>query len=342
MLEAVGRVVDSERFLDGPFVADFESRFARWLDTPQAVAVDNGTDAIELALRALRIGPGDEVIVPAMTFVATIEAVIHAGATPVLADVEEATGAIDAEAAAATCGPRTAAVIAVHLYGSMADLPALRRLCRERGLALVEDAAQAHGATLDGRTAGTWGDAGCFSFYPSKNLGAFGDGGAVVTPHADVAERVRGLREHGGRGAHAMPGRTSRMDEIQAAALGVMLEAIDGWTDARRAAADRYRKTLETRLTCLAARGEAVYHLFGVLVPRRDDVAAALARAGVATGVHYARALHEWPAYEGLARPGSLPCAERLGREELSLPMFPGLRDDEIDHVTSVLLREAG
>jgi dTDP-4-amino-4,6-dideoxygalactose transaminase len=334
---AFRRVVRTSAYTLGAEVEAFEAEFAAACAGPHAVGVASGTAALGLALRAAGVQPGDEVIVPAHTFIASALGVEHAGATPVLADVEADTGLLDPAAAAAAITRRTAAILGVHLYGQTCDAERLAALARAHGLLFVEDAAQAHGATWDGRPAGTLGDVGCFSFYPSKNLGALGDGGAVVTADAGIAERVRMLRNLGQRakGEHELLGENLRLHGLQAALLRVKLPHLAGWNAARRAHAARYREVLPAAMRVVAERAASpsVHHLLAVRVAERDAVAAALREQGVGTGVHYHPALHEQPPFRAPERAPELPNATAWAAEQLSLPMFAELEPDEIDRV---------
>jgi dTDP-3-amino-3,4,6-trideoxy-alpha-D-glucose transaminase len=332
---AFDRVLRRSAFILGEEVSGFEAAWAGACATAHCVGVASGTAALTLLLRAAGIGHGDEVVVPAHTYIASALGVIHAGATPVLCDVEDGTGLIDVDAAAAAVTQRTAAILAVHLYGQVCAMPALERLARRHGLALFEDAAQAHGATWEGRPAGSLGDAAAFSFYPSKNLGALGDGGAICTDDAALAERVRRLRHFGQRrkGEHVELGLNERLDGLQAALLSVKLARLDYGNRTRRRHAATYRERLTGHVRLLDERTESpcVYHLFPVRVPLRHVVLEQLRSAGVGTGVHYSPALHWQPALRGrVAVPYDLARAEAWAAEELSLPMSPALRDDEI------------
>ena len=333
---AFDRVMRRSAFILGEEVSRFESQWAEACATTYCVGVASGTAALTLLLRAAGIGQGDEVIVPAHTYIASALAVIDAGATPVLCDVEDGNGLIDADAAAAAVTSRTSAILAVHLYGQVCAIPALERLARRHSLALFEDAAQAHGATWAGRPAGSLGDAAAFSFYPSKNLGALGDGGAICTDDAAIAERARRLRHLGQRrkGEHVELGVNARLDGLQAALLSVKLSRLRDGNQARRRHAATYRERLAGHVRLLGERtaSPCVYHLFPVRVPRRDVVVEELHSAGVGTGVHYSPALHWQPALQGrVVAPYHLPRAEAWAAEELSLPMSPALRDDEIE-----------
>jgi dTDP-4-amino-4,6-dideoxygalactose transaminase len=336
---AVAEVFRRARFVLGPEVEAFESELAAYLGGGHVVGCGSGTDALVLALRALDIGAGDEVIVPAFTFAATAEAVVLVGASPVFADIEPDTFAIDARSAATLIGPRTRAIIPVHLYGQCARMAPLRDLAARSSLRIVEDAAQAAGARLGDQGAGTLGDVAAFSFYPTKNLGGSGDGGAVTTADPRLAERLRRLRVHGRRDEiHESIGLNSRLDELQAAVLRVKLRHLDGWNDRRRANAARYRAAIGPGITAPAELegGHHVYHQFTVRTPRRADLVARLDAAGIASAVYYPRALHEQPAYARWAR-GSLPEAESAAAEVLSVPVHPWLSEAEIERVAAAL-----
>ena len=329
---ALRRVVQRGRFVLAEEVRAFESEFAAHCGFAHAVGVATGTDAIELALRALHIGPRDEVVTQANSCVPTIAAIVRAGAVPVLCDAD-ATGAMDPASAALAITPATRALVPVHLYGHCADMSALCALARERELAVIEDCAHALGATLDGRAAGSFGTLACFSFYPTKQLAALGDAGAVTTADAGLAERVRALRSYGDR----EPGVNSRMDELQAAILRGRVAALDSERERREALARRYDEALTggpaAPLPRHGGRRHA-QHLYVVEVARRDDFRAALTDAGIATGVHYSPALHEQPAWRRLVRtPAPLPVAERLADRVVSLPLFAELRDIEQEAV---------
>ena len=339
------RVLRSGRYILGPEVEAFERELARRVGTRHAIGVASGTDAIMLTLVASGISAGDEVITVSHTASPTVGAIVAAGAAPVLVDVDPATMTMDPDAAAAAIGPRTAAIMPVHLYGAPADLRSLRALARRHKLLIVEDAAQAYGARYQGRRIGTLGDAACLSFYPTKNLGALGDGGAVVTDDARLAERIRRLRMHGERRRYVseVPGYNSRLDELQAAILRAKLPLVPGWVRERRRLATRYRRGLgrdeRIRLQDVPAGGEHAYHLFVVRLGGRDRVRDALARRGVQTLVHYPVPVHLQPAYRGLGlRRGSLPVSESAARTVLSLPLFPELGGRQVDRVIERLL----
>ena len=343
---AFDRVVRNSAFILGDEVSRFEAAWAAACGTAQCVGVASGTAALALMLRAAGIGHGDEVIVPAHTYIASALGVIHAGAVPVLCDVEEWTGLLDADAAAAAVTSRTAAVLAVHLYGQVGDMSALGQLARRHGLALLEDAAQAHGATSHGRPAGSLGDGAAFSFYPSKNLGALGDGGAICTDDAALADRARRLRDLGQRrkGEHVELGVNERLDGLQAALLSVKLHYLEGGNEARRRHAAAYRASLAGYVDLLDERAASscVYHLFPVRVAARDAVARELRAAGISTGVHYSPALNHQPALQGhVAAPNPVPRAEAWAARELSLPMSPALTDAEIERAARACLAAA-
>jgi dTDP-3-amino-3,4,6-trideoxy-alpha-D-glucose transaminase len=336
------RLLETSAYTLGAEVEGFEDEFAGYCEADHCVGVASGTAALSLALAAAGIGPGDEVIVPAHTFIASALGAVHAGATPVLVDVDPVTGLLDPAAAAAAVGPRTAAIIAVHLYGQMCEMDELGALASTEGLFLLEDAAQAHGARYRGRRAGSFGDAAAFSFYPSKNLGALGDGGAVCTGDANLAQGVRRLRNLGQRakGEHLEIGFNERLDGLQAALLRVKLRHLDGWNAARRAHAAHYRALLGDSVTLLAERPEAecVYHLMPARVDDRDAVAAELQERGIQTGIHYAPAMHGHPALlHDATTSGDLCHAEAWAAQELSLPMHPDLTVAEVQTVAAAI-----
>ncbi len=324
-------------YIGGAAVTSFEREWASYCGTRHAVGVASGTDALQLTLTALGIGARDEVVVPANTFIATAAAVVRAGATPHFADVSEDSLLMTPRTLTEAITPRTRAVIVVHLFGQVPDMAGLQAVADDHGIAVIEDAAQAHGAEWGGRRAGSFGEAACFSFYPGKNLGAFGDAGAVVTSRADLADQVRTLANHGrSRGAahyeHERVGTNSRLDALQAIVLSAKLARLDAWTDRRIALASRYRALLRStdlRLTGTAPSARHVYHLFVVRVAARDSVRAGLACRGIETGVHYPVPCHLQPPLRRFAH-GPLPVAEQAGRELLSLPMFPHLTEDQV------------
>jgi dTDP-4-amino-4,6-dideoxygalactose transaminase len=336
--EAFARVIDTSGFILGAEVDAFEREFASYCSTKHCVGVGSGTAALSLALSAAGVSAGDEVVVPAHTFIASALAVIHVGAVPVLCDVDATTGLMDHFSVEAALSDRTAAILAVHLYGQPCDMDALRALAERRGLFLLEDAAQAHGALYKGRTAGSLGHAAAFSFYPSKNLGALGDGGAICTDDDELADRARQLRHLGQRrkGEHLSAGFNERLDGLQAAMLRVKLPHLDAANEARRHHAARYSEELPESARRLHEEPDRTcnFHLYPVRVANRDAVAAELSEHGVQTGVHYAPGLHDQPPVAAVARrPVPLDNATAWAAEELSLPMFPELSQAEIDHV---------
>jgi dTDP-3-amino-3,4,6-trideoxy-alpha-D-glucose transaminase len=342
LLDAVEGVARSAAFILGGEVEEFEAELAAYCDTSEAVGVASGTDALALSLRALGIGPGDEVVLPANTFIATAEAVTMAGATPRLVDVDPDSHVLTAAIVERAIGPRTACVIPVHLYGRTVDMDPLLEVARRAGLAVVEDACQAHGARYRGRRVGSLGDCGCFSFYPAKNLGAWGDGGAVVTSDPELARQVRLLRAHGEepRYHHHVPGFTSRLDAIHAAVLRVKLRRLDEWNAQRRRAAAHLTQALQGALvrTPAPATGGAdhVFHQYVVECGDRDGLREHLAARGVGTGIHYPVPIHLSGAYDGLGqRAGALPTAEGLAGRICSLPVFPSIGEEQIGWVAA-------
>jgi dTDP-4-amino-4,6-dideoxygalactose transaminase len=341
---ALLRVVASTKYVLGEELARFEEEFAAYCGTQYCVGVGSGTAAIQLALEALGITEGDEVIAPANTFIATVLPVLRLGAKPVLVDCDEETATLDVEQVSAASGPRTKAVLAVHLYGHPADVDPLLDVCARHGLALVEDACQAHGARHKGRRAGSLGTAAAFSFYPAKNLGALGDGGAVTTNDKELATQVRLLRDLGradDKHVHLDVGWNERLDTIQAAVLRVKLKHLDGWNSLRRGHAETYEQALSAtglRTPRAAPWAEHVWHLYVVRAPARDTLASALAADGIQTGMHYPIPLHLQPALAQLGYgPGDFPVTEAWANELLSLPMFPELEHEEIERVAAVI-----
>lgn len=343
---AVERVLRRGWFVLGEEGAAFEAEWAAYCGAGHAVGVGNGTDAIQLALRAAGIGPGDEVILPALTATFSALAVSMAGATPVLADVDPVRYTLDPGAFEAAIGPRTAAVMPVHLYGCPADMEPIAAIARQHHLLVLEDCAQAHGARYRGQRVGGLGDMAAFSFYPSKNLGAYGDGGAIVTGDAALAEKARMLRHGGQRRTyhHEILGTNSRLDELQAAILRAKLAHLDGWNDRRRALAARYSANLGSEDLTLPSVPGDVEHVFHLYVARcegreqRDRLRDHLSGAGAASAVHYPAPVHLQPAYAFLGHgPGSFPTAESACAEILSLPMFPQLEAAEVDQVSELI-----
>ena len=345
LTEVFQRLGAQGAFSLGEELRAFEDEFAAFCGAQHCVGVADGTVALELALRAMGVGPGDEVVTVPMTFIATLEAIAAAGATPVLADIDPATRCLDPEQLRAKVTERTKAVIPVHLYGRPAPMAAIREAAG--GARILEDAAQAHGARLDGTRTGALGDAAGFSFYPTKNLGALGDGGAVVTNDGDVADVVRSLRHHGSdpgdANVHVRRGGTHRLDNLQAAFLRIKLRGLDEDNAQRRAGADRYRELLDGLPLTVAPGdpdgGEQVHHLFVVEVEERDRVLAGLRERGIGAAIHYPTPAHLQPAWMDLSVDGGFPHAERLAETALSLPLFPGITDAELERV-AVALRE--
>jgi dTDP-3-amino-3,4,6-trideoxy-alpha-D-glucose transaminase len=338
---AVAGVLEGGRFVLGPAVERFEAEFARFCGVPHAVGVASGTDALTIALRAVGVGPGDEVVTAANTCVPTVAGIEASGAAAVLCDVDDSF-TLDPARLEEAITPRTRAIVPVHLYGQCADMDAVQAIAERHGLKIVEDAAQAHGAEHGRRRAGALGDAAAFSFYPTKNLGAVGDGGAVVTADPRVAERARRLRAYGERERNLSVerGMNSRLDELQAAILLAKLRHLDAANDARRAIARRYLDELAGYPVALPAErpgSRHVFHLFVVRAASRDRFRTVLSERGVETLVHYPRPVHRHPAYAGLAQNDSLTRAERFCDEVVSLPLYPELRDDEIFAVAAAV-----
>jgi dTDP-3-amino-3,4,6-trideoxy-alpha-D-glucose transaminase len=338
--DAVHEVIRSGIYIGGPLLAEFEAQFAEYCGAPHAVGVGNGLDALALALAGWNIGPGDEVILPAHTFIATALAVDRVGATPVLVDVEADTGLLDPTLLEAAITPHTRAVIPVHLYGQAADIKAIRQVIGARDIKILEDAAQAHGAFYGNRRCGALGDAAAFSFYPTKNLGALGDGGALLTADPATADAVRTIANYGSREKyrHEVAGRNSRLDPLQAAALAVKLDHLDAWNARRSQLALRYFLGLaDVRgldLPGVRAWAEPVWHVFPIrAVGVRDELQAFLAERGVGTNIHYPIPVHLQPCYAGRWQAGDYPVAEALGKSLLSLPLDPTHTDREIDFV---------
>jgi len=339
---AIQSVLDRTAYIMGPEVTAFEAAFAAYVGMAHAVGVGSGTDALRLALEGLGVGPGDEVITVPDTYIATCEAITHVGAEVRLVEVDPHTYNMDPARLEAALTPRTKALLPVHLYGQPADMDPILAVARRHNLWVIEDAAQAHGATYRGRKTGTFGDAACFSFYPGKNLGAYGDAGAVVTNDAALAERLRMLRNHGQqvKYEHLLVGYCHRLDNLQAAVLGVKLPHLDGWNAARRSRAaiyDEYLQNVPGIVTPVCApEHEHVYHLYVIRVTdgRRDALQAYLNAAGIGAGLHYPIPVHLQAAYAALGhQPGDFPISEQLAQQGLSLPMFPELTDAQVVHV---------
>ncbi len=344
--ERLDAVLDAGRYILGPEVEAFEAEFAAYLGVRHCIGVGNGTDALTIALRALGVGAGDEVVVPAITFYATAEAVVNAGARPVFCDVDERTWCMTAATAEPAITDRTRVLLPVHLFGNPAPIGELRRLADERGARLLEDAAQAAGASLDGGRAGSLATAACFSFYPSKNLGGIGDGGAITTDDDQIAATVRRLRFHGSddKRIHTEVGFNSRLDELQAAALRVLLERLDDWTAARRSAAAAYADAGlgdVVRIPTETENAESCFHLYVVLAEDRERLGAALEAAGIGSRAYYEPPLHRQPAMSPYAPAGRLPAAESVAERNLALPMGNAIDPEDarrvVDAVRSAL-----
>lgn len=345
---AVARAIENAQFVLGPEVTAFEERFADYCRTAHCRAVNSGTSALHLALLSAGVGPGDEVITVSMTFVATTAAILYSGARPVFVDVDPVTWTMDPTAIEAAITARTKAILPVHLHGLMADMDPIMSIARRHGLVVIEDAAQAHGAEYRGRRAGTIGDLGCFSFYPGKNLGAFGEGGAVVTDQADLARRVSLLRDWGqeAKYKHVVAGYNYRMDGIQGAVLNVKMDYIESWTEARRSIAERY-DGLFSDIPVARPRppwfSRHVYHVYAVRLPRRDEALNSLQDTGIGVGIHYPVPVHLQKAYAELGyHAGDLPVTEVLAKEFLSLPIYPELLPEQTAEVVSALRSVAG
>jgi dTDP-3-amino-3,4,6-trideoxy-alpha-D-glucose transaminase len=344
LMATVERIARDSAFTLGPELERFEEAFAKFCGTTHAAGVSSGTAALEIALRALEVGPGDEVIVPTYSFIATAEAVSTVGATPVIVDIDPETALLTAATVERALTEKTRCVIPVHLFGRPVDMDPLLALCRERGIAVIEDACQAHGALYKGKPVGSLGDAGCFSFYPTKNLGGWGDGGALVTSDAGLDAKVRLLRSHGEgiRHHHELATGTHRLDTLQAAILEVKLRHLPAWNQRRRDAADTLRAGLEGTSVVspapAAADSDHVYHLFVVRSSERDALRDHLDARGVASAIHYPTPIHLQPAYAelGLGR-GDLPVAERLASENCSLPIFPAIDDSQIAEIVAAV-----
>jgi len=340
---AIQNVIDNTSFIMGPAVRTFEDAFAAYCGAAHCIGVSNGTAALELALRAYGIGPGDEVITVAHTFIATAEAISALGATPVFVDIDPGTYTLNPDLLAAAITLNTRAVLPVHIYGQPADMTRINLIAQAHGLVVIEDAAQAHGATWQGRLAGTLADAACFSFYPGKNLGAYGDAGALTTNDASIAEQVRLWRNHGRRSKylHDLKGFNERIDTLQAAILGAKLPHLAAWTAARRRLAARYSELLadcEVVLPQVAAEAEPAWHLYVIRTPQRDPLLDFLKQHGVEAGIHYPVPLHLQPAYTDLNyQVGDLPVTETVADTCLSLPLYPEMSDAQQDRVVGLV-----
>jgi dTDP-4-amino-4,6-dideoxygalactose transaminase len=348
---AVARAIESAQFVLGPEVAAFEERFASYCNVKHCSAVNSGTSALHLALLAAGVGPGDEVITVSMTFVATTAAILYSGAKPVFVDVDPVAWTMNPGLVEAAITPRTKAIMPVHLHGLMADMDPIMEIARRHGLIVIEDAAQAHGAEYKGRRAGSIGDLGCFSFYPGKNLGAYGEGGAVVTNQTEFARRISLLRDWGQESKynHVLPGYNYRMDGIQGAVLNVKMNYIEAWTEARRSVASHYDRLLEKypcRRPAPPPHSRHVYHVYAIGLAQRDDAQKVLQAAGIGTGIHYPVPVHLQKAYASLGyAAGNFPITERLADQLLSLPIYAELLPEQVSEVVKelekVLLVEA-
>ncbi len=341
---ALRRVVESAGFIMGPEVRAFEEAFARFVGAAEAVGVASGTAALHLALLACNIGPGDEVITTPFTFYATAEAITQAGATPVFVDIRPDTYNLDPALIEAAITPRTRAIIPVHLYGQPADMDPILAIARRHGLRVIEDAAQAHAAEYRGRRIGSLGDLACFSFFPSKNLGCYGDGGLITGSDPELLARIRRLRDHGriGKYEHVEQGWGYRLDALQAAVLSAKLPHLETWTEQRRAAAARYNALLadnEIATPVEAPGNRHVYHLYVIRLPQRDRTLAALTDQGIGAGIHYPIPLHLQPVnrHMGLG-PGSFPVTEAAAATVLSLPLYPEITPQQQARVVAALL----
>jgi dTDP-4-amino-4,6-dideoxygalactose transaminase len=346
---AIREVIESSAFAGGPFVEEFEEDFAAYCGSSYAIGVGNGTDALWLTLLALGIGEGDEVITVPNTFIATVEAIIHCKARPVFVDVDETTFTLDPAQLKKSLTARTKAIVPVHLFGQPADMDPILEFARAHGLFVIEDAAQAHGAEYKGRKAGTWGDAGCFSFYPGKNLGAFGEAGAVVTNNAELQKKIQNLRDHGQtrKYYHTLMGWNCRMDGIQAAVLSIKLRHLEEANLLRRDHALHYNQAF-AGLDAVATPFEAnyarhVYHVYAIRVQDRDAIWQSLQEKGIGCAVHYPIPIHLQEACRSLGyTEGAFPIAENLAQEFLSLPMFPELTEEQIEYVAHCVSESVG
>ena len=340
---AITRVLDSCQFVLGSEVAAFEQAFAKYCGTSECIALNSGTSALHLAFLAAGIGPGDEVITVPFTFVASVSAVLYAGARPVLVDIEPGTFTMDPAAIEAVITPRTKAILPVHLYGQSADMDPIMDIARRHGLVVIEDAAQAHGAKYKGRPVGSIGDMACFSFYPGKNLGAYGEGGAVTTNNPEYARTVRMLRDWGQdrKYHHVLRGYNYRMEGFQGAILGVKLRHLDHWTEARRTVVRQYNEQLadvEIEKPIEMPYGKHVYHVYTVRSADRDTLQAALTADGIQTGIHYPVPVHMQPAYADLGYgPGAFPQSEAAASQVLSLPLYPEITSEAVAQVASAV-----
>ncbi len=346
MLTAITEVIESARYVLGPKVQELESSIAQYTGVPFGVSVASGTDALHLSVKSLGIGEGDEVITTPFTFFATIESIIYEGATPVLVDIEPNTFNIDPKKIEEKITKRTKAIMPVHIFGHPAEMDTIMDIAARHKLIVIEDCAQAIGATYKGKRAGSFGDAGCFSFYPSKNLGAYGDGGMVVLKSDEIAADMQKFRNHGtvGQYLHADVGVNSRLDEVQAAVLLVKMKYIEQYNEQRREVADYYTKLMSGKVACPVVRPDCthVYHQYTIRSSKRDEIQKILTEAEIASNVYYPVPMHLQPALEHLGyREGDLPEAERAAREVLSLPMYPELQKADIERIAETILKNA-
>ena len=344
ILAMVSDAIDGAAFIGGPNVTGFEADFAAFCETRHCVGVASGTDALRFALQAAGVKAGDEVITVAHTFIATTEAISQVGAKPVFVDIRPDTWNIDSDQIEARISPQTSAIVPVHLYGQPADMDPILEIAEKHSLVVIEDACQAHGARYKGRLAGSIGDIGCFSFYPGKNLGAYGEAGAATTNNSDLAQYMAKIRDHGQKKKyyHDIEGYNGRLDAIQAGVLGIKLKHLQDWNMARRSHAARYRDMLsglpEVTLPTEAPEVESVYHLFVILVDQRDALQSFLSDKGVATGLHYPQPLHLSGGYRDLGyQQGDFPVTESVAKRLLSLPMYPELTPEQIQYVADCI-----
>jgi len=344
--DAMRRVMESQRFIGGPEVSSLEEEIARYSQTPHAIACASGTDALLLSLRALGVGPGDEVVTTAYSFFASAGTIVNAGGTPVFMDIDPKSYNLDPHRLEAAITPKTKAVVAVHLYGQCCDLTAVKAVCDKHQVWLIEDAAQSIGAEWDGKRSGSVGDFGCFSFFPSKNLGGAGDGGMIVTRNAEFAEKLRLLREHGAKPKyyHSIVGTNSRLDALQAAILRVKLKHLDRWSEARARNADRYDRLFEgTKIgrPFRDPRARHIYNQYVIRVPKRDELKQRLADRGIGTEIYYPVPLHLQQCFASLGyQAGDLPHSEAAALETLALPIYPELGEERLRYVAQSV-REA-
>jgi len=344
VLTALREICESGRFAQGPATSDFETKFAAYCGVDHCVSLNSGTSALHLALRCLDIGPGDEVVTVGLTFIATAWAISYVGAKPIFVDIDPARRTMCPTRLEAAITPRTKAIVPVHVYGMPADMDPIKTIAHRHGLPIIEDAAQAHGARYRGKRVGQFGRIACFSFYPSKNLSAYGEGGALVTNDASIAQRARSLRDHAQsqKYLHDEIGYNYRMDSFQAAVLAIKLKRLDTWNTARADRAAHYTELLKDssyKLPTHPSDSECVWHCYVIETPERDRVRSALDDAGIETGVHYPVPVHLQKAYAHLGhKPGDLPVTERLCQHCLSLPIYPELSKEKIFTVASTLL----